>query len=178
MWRITHCRANISRCAAKIRIFSHWMSQGQVNDIMTDAQFLGFKNDRRVIPLFYDFPCKFIKIKWKMRRCGKKKLSFIFIFCGQAFDEEWFRRSKRTYFSFPKTVILQAVRIISHDVNDQSLWHLRSKPKRTKTPFTICMSAQPLPIGASGMSIDVIKRILLPWKPLCLAGKVWFQGLI
>ena len=40
-----------------------WMSQGQVNDIMTDAQFLGFKNDRRVIPLFYDFPCKFIKIK-------------------------------------------------------------------------------------------------------------------
>ena len=39
------------------------MSQGQVNDIMTDAQFLGFKNDRRVIPLCYDFPCKFIKIK-------------------------------------------------------------------------------------------------------------------
>ena len=40
-----------------------WMSQGQVNDIMTDAQFLGFKNDRGVIPLCYDFPCKFIKIK-------------------------------------------------------------------------------------------------------------------
>ena len=38
------------------------MSQGQVNDIMTDAQFLGFKNDRGVIPLFYDFPCKNIKI--------------------------------------------------------------------------------------------------------------------
>ena len=39
------------------------MSQGQVNDIKNNAQFLGFKNDRRVIPLFYDFPCKFIKIK-------------------------------------------------------------------------------------------------------------------
>ncbi len=38
------------------------MSQGQVNDIMTDAQFLGFKNDRGVIPLCYDFACKNIKI--------------------------------------------------------------------------------------------------------------------
>ena len=36
-----------------------------------------------------------------------------------------------------------------------------SKPKRTKTPFTICMSAQPLPIGASGMGIDVTKITLL-----------------
>ena len=39
------------------------MSQGQVNDIKNNAQFLGFKNDRGVIPLFYDFPSKFIKIK-------------------------------------------------------------------------------------------------------------------
>ena len=39
------------------------MSQGLVNDIKTDAQFFGFKNDRGVIPLFYNFPCKFIKIK-------------------------------------------------------------------------------------------------------------------
>ena len=39
------------------------MSQGQVNDIKNNAQFLGFKNDRGVIPLCYDFPCKFIKIK-------------------------------------------------------------------------------------------------------------------
>ena len=39
------------------------MSQGQVNDIKNNAQFLGFKNDRRVIPLRYDFACKFIKIK-------------------------------------------------------------------------------------------------------------------
>ena len=39
------------------------MSQGQVNDIKNNAQFLGFKNDRGVIPLCYDFPYKFIKIK-------------------------------------------------------------------------------------------------------------------
>ena len=39
------------------------MSQGQVNGIKNNAQFLGFKNDRGVIPLCYDFPCKFIKIK-------------------------------------------------------------------------------------------------------------------
>ena len=32
---------------------------------------------------------------------------------------------RETYFSIPKTVILQAVRIESHDVNDLSLWHLR-----------------------------------------------------
>ena len=29
-----------------------------------------------------------------MRRCGKKKLSFVFIFCSQAFVEERFMRSK------------------------------------------------------------------------------------
>ena len=91
------------------------MSQGQVNDIMTDATLtgqrhhdwctvFGFKNDRRVIPLCYDFPCKFIKIKWKLRRCGKKKLSFVFIFCSQAFIKELFMRSKRTCFCFFKTV--------------------------------------------------------------------------
>ena len=34
------------------------------------------------------------------------------------------------------------------------------------------MSAQPLPIGASGMGIDIAKVTLLSWKPLCLAGKV------
>ena len=33
-----------------------------------------------------------------MRRCGKKKLSFVFIFCSQAFVEERFMRSKRTCF--------------------------------------------------------------------------------
>ena len=44
-------------------IFDKVMSQGQVNDIKNNAQFLGFKNDRGVIPLCYDFPCKFIKIK-------------------------------------------------------------------------------------------------------------------
>ena len=47
-----------------------------------------------------------------------------------------------------------------------------SKPKRTKTPFTICMSVQPLPIGASGMGIDVTKITLLSRKPLRFAGKV------
>ena len=39
-----------------------WMSQGQINGIKNNAQFLGFKNDRGVIPLCYDFPCKFMKI--------------------------------------------------------------------------------------------------------------------
>ena len=33
-----------------------------------------------------------------MRRCGKKKLSFVFIFCSQAFVEERFMRSKRPLF--------------------------------------------------------------------------------
>ena len=33
-----------------------------------------------------------------MRRCGKKKLSFVFIFCSQAFIKELFMRSKRTLF--------------------------------------------------------------------------------
>ena len=37
------------------------------------------------------------------------------------------------------------------------------------------MSAQSLPIGASGMGIDVTKITLLSWKPLYLAGKVWFN---
>ena len=36
----------------------------------------------------------------------------------------------------------------------------------------VYMSAQPLPIGASGMGIDVTKIILLSRKPLCFAGKV------
>ena len=47
-----------------------------------------------------------------------------------------------------------------------------SKPKRTVTPYTVCMSAQPLPIGASGMGIDVTKVTLLSWKPLFWAGKI------
>ena len=34
------------------------------------------------------------------------------------------------------------------------------------------MSAQPLPIGASGMDIDVIKITLLSRKPLRFTGKV------
>ena len=44
-----------------------------------------------------------------MRRCGKKKLSFVFIFCGQAFIEERFMRSKRTCFCFFKTVTVTTV---------------------------------------------------------------------
>ena len=34
------------------------------------------------------------------------------------------------------------------------------------------MSAQPLPIGAFGMGIDITKVTLLYWKPLCLDSKV------
>ena len=81
------------------------MSQGQVNDIKNNAQFLGFKNDRGVIPLCYDFPCKNIKIIWNLRRCWLKKVIFVFIFFGLAFVEERFMRSKRTCFCFPQTVI-------------------------------------------------------------------------
>ena len=44
-----------------------------------------------------------------MRRCGKKKLSFVFIFCSLAFVEERFMRSKRTCFCFFKTVTVTTV---------------------------------------------------------------------
>ena len=46
------------------------------------------------------------------------------------------------------------------------------KTKASDTPFTMYMSAQPLPIGASGMGIDDTKVTLLSRKPPCLAGKV------
>ena len=36
----------------------------------------------------------------------------------------------------------------------------------------VYMSAQPLPIGASGMGKDVTNVTLLPWKLLYLTGKV------
>ena len=52
------------------------------------------------------------------------------------------------------------------------------KTKAYSYALYVYMSAQPLPIGASGMGIDVTKITLLPWKLLYLAGKVWFQGLI
>ena len=56
------------------------MSQGQVNDIKNNAQFLGFKNDRGVIPLCYDFPCKFIKNKMKLTKMMAGKFIFFSIF--------------------------------------------------------------------------------------------------
>ena len=48
------------------------------------------------------------------------------------------------------------------------------KTKAYSYALYVYMSAQPLPIGASGMGIDVTKITLLLWKPLCFAGKVWF----
>ena len=39
------------------------------------------------------------------------------------------------------------------------------------------MSAQPLPIGASGMGIDITKVTLLSWKPLSLADKNAFPSI-
>ena len=52
---------------------------------------------------------------------------------------------------------------------------IASKPKRTKTPFTICMSAQPLPIGASGNGYRrykdntfTLKNTLFGWKSMIL----------
>ena len=49
---------------------------------------------------------------------------------------------------------------------------ISDETKASDTPFIMYMSAQPLPIGASGMGIDVTKVTLLSWKPLCFAGKV------
>ena len=46
------------------------------------------------------------------------------------------------------------------------------KTKAYSYALYVYMSAQPLPIGASGMGIDVTKITLLSWKPLGLAGKV------
>ena len=45
------------------------------------------------------------------------------------------------------------------------------KTKAPDTPFIMYMSAQPLPLEAFGMGIDVEKVTLLSWKPLGLAGK-------
>ena len=48
---------------------------------------------------------------------------------------------------------------------------IASKPKRTKTPFTICMSAHPLPIGAFGMGIDVTKITLFTLRTALFGRK-------
>ena len=48
------------------------------------------------------------------------------------------------------------------------------KTKAYSYALYVYMSAQPLPIGASGMGIDVTKITLLSWKPLFWAGKIWF----
>ena len=81
------------------------MSQGQVNDIMTDAQFLGFKNDRGVIPLCYDFPCKFIKIKWELRRCWLKKLYSSLFSLARPLSKNDTGGQNGPCFCFPQTVI-------------------------------------------------------------------------
>ena len=119
------------------------MSQGLVNDIKTDAQFLGFKNDRRVIPLFYDFPCKNIKIIWNLRRCWLKKVIFVFIFFGLAFVEERFMRSKCTCFCFFKTVNCQTVTLVT---------------QKKKFVFGNCqLSTVTLGDGVIDLSCDIIK---------------------
>ena len=51
---------------------------------------------------------------------------------------------------------------------------MASKPKRTVTPYYVYMSAQPLPIGAFGMGIDVTKIIFLSQKPFALIDKMRF----
>ena len=48
------------------------------------------------------------------------------------------------------------------------------KTKAYSYALYVYMSAQPLPIGASGMGIDVTKITLLSRKQLCLTGKVLF----
>ena len=81
------------------------MSQGQVNDIKNNAQFLGFKNDRGVIPLCYDFPCKFIKIKWELRRCWLKKLYSSLFSLARPLSKNDTGGQNGPCFCFPKTVI-------------------------------------------------------------------------
>ena len=87
-------------------------------------------------------------------------------------DEQWNRpKPMRAVYNTPHEAFSVALFLTCRWICEILI---ASKPKRTKTPFTICMSAQPLPIGASGMGIYVTKITLLPWKPLCLAGKVLF----
>ena len=81
------------------------MSQGQVNDIKNNAQFLGFKNDRGVIPLCYDFPCKFIKIKWELRRCWLKKLYSSLFSLARPLSKNDTGGQNGPCFCFPQTVI-------------------------------------------------------------------------
>ena len=81
------------------------MSQGQVNDIKNNAQFLGFKNDRGVIPLCYDFPCKFIKIKWGLRRCWLKKLYSSLFSLARPLSKNDTGGQNGPCFCFPQTVI-------------------------------------------------------------------------
>ena len=81
------------------------MSQGQVNDIKNNAQFLGFKNDRRIIPLCYDFPCKFIKIKWELRRCWLKKLYSSLFSLARPLSKNDTGGQNGPCFCFPQTVI-------------------------------------------------------------------------
>ena len=52
------------------------------------------------------------------------------------------------------------------------------KTKAYSYALYVYMSAQPLPIEAFGMGIDVTKVTFLPWKPLCLADKTPFKVLI
>ncbi len=66
----------------------------------------------------------------------------------------------RAVYNTPHEAFCIAFVLTNCVVNYQIL--IASKPKRTKTPFTIYMSAQPLPIGASGMGIDVTNVTLLP----------------
>ena len=90
------------------RTTSPWlcqMSQGQVNDIKNNAQFLGFKNDRGVIPLCYDFPCKFIKIKWELRRCWLKKLYSSLFSLARPLSKNDTGGQNGPCFCFPQTVI-------------------------------------------------------------------------
>ena len=118
------------------------MSQGQVNDIKNNAQFLGFKNDRGVIPLCYDFPCKFIKIKWELRRCWLKKLYSSLFSLARPLSKNDTGGQNGPCFCFPQTVICyllfapQKIRFqkllycyivtLGVDVIDPSLWHFRT----------------------------------------------------
>ena len=75
----------------------------------------------------------------------------------------------RAVYNTPHEAFCIAFVLTNCVVNYQIL--IASKPKRTKTPFTIYMSAQPLPIEAFGMGIDDTKVTILYQNPFCFADK-------
>ena len=76
----------------------------------------------------------------------------------------------RTIYNTPHEAFCIALFLTNCVVNCQI--PTRQNQSAQKRLFPLCMSAQPLPIGAFGMDIDSAKITLLPRKPFRLADKV------